>query len=1313
MKQPKLFKFFAIITILMTIIFPIMKQDVLAQEDLPTPKETAALPSLNPLPLDETTSNLWVVRVYFENRQQIEEIAAWIEPWEVNQKEGYLVLGVSQAEYNRLLAQGYRLEIDQELTALLNQPLAYLPGQTNGIPGYPCYRTVDETYQAALNIVASHPELAEWIDIGNSWEKNDPSGLPGYDLRVLRLTNEANHIDKPKFFIMSAIHAREYTTAELATRFAEYLISNYNIDPDITWLLDTTEIHLLLQSNPDGRKQAETGLSWRKNTNENYCSPTSTSRGADLNRNFEFQWGCCGGSSGAQCDETYRGPSPASEPETQAIQNYVSSIFPDQRGDNLSDPAPINATGLFLDLHSYSELVLWPWGFTYQAAPNGTALQTLGRKFAYFNDYQPDQSVGLYPTDGTTDDFAYGELGVAAYTFEMGTAFFQSCSTFENTILPENLPALVYAAKVARTPYMTPAGPDALTVTALPNMAAAGDAITLNATINDTRYSNNNGSEPFQNIAAAAYYMDTPPWESGAITNTLSAADGNFNASIENVTATVDTSGLGQGRHTIFVRGQDAAGNWGAVSAVFLYVIDPATAPTLQGYVREVGTNLPLEATVSANGLFQTTTDQLTGFYQMYVISGTYDLTASADQHSSQTIPKIIVADGQVYNQDISLDMMCTAFEDHVETGTNGWTAQNPWAISTESHHSPTHAWSDSPGGNYGNYRNVSLTSPIIDLSGYSDIELNFWQICNTESGYDYCHVEVSNNGGASWTEIGLYDGTHTQWENINLAASSLNNQPDARLRFRFTSDSNTTADGWHLDDIQLNGSGEACLLATLPRAEFRSSSPDPVGTATTFTNLSTGADLQFTWDFGDASPTVTDTNPTHIFPAISYYTVTLTTTNLLGSAVFSDVITIEPPATALSLEKTASVSETSPNQVFTYTLLTQFDLAGTHTYQTQLVDPVPPEVVVLTETIRFGGVPAPQLYDPILRTITAPLQGVFTDTATISLTFQVQVDASAISDAWIENQASAQAWIDGVRVPGTHQATSQVAAPSLPDLTLNKTASLTEALPGEIFTYTLQAQIDLPGTHQYQFHLLDPLPAEVTILTDTLQLMGVPAPQLYDPASESITVTLGGSFTHTIGISLTFQVQVNATAPGGSLIENQVTAQASVDGLHSPEAVHSANVSILPPPELAVEKTLSTSIALQGEVFTYTLQANLALPGERAYTLVLSDILPAEISVMTESLRLNGSPAPEIYDAQTHTLFYTDSGSAQNAHEVTITFQAQTGEQIVPETWIANRLEAQAMVEGYIFALEASAQATIFISKDDHFTIFLPMITQ
>ena len=147
--------------------------------------------------------------------------------------------------------------------------------------------------------MADYPLLATWNDVGDSWEKVTPGGNPGYDLMVLKLTNSTIPGPKPKLFAMSSIHAREYTTAELNTRFAEHLVGNYGDDPDITWLLDYHEIHLMLQSNPDGRKHAETGISWRKNTNENYCSPTSPNRGADLNRNFEFQWGCCGGSSGS------------------------------------------------------------------------------------------------------------------------------------------------------------------------------------------------------------------------------------------------------------------------------------------------------------------------------------------------------------------------------------------------------------------------------------------------------------------------------------------------------------------------------------------------------------------------------------------------------------------------------------------------------------------------------------------------------------------------------------------------------------------------------------------------------------------------------------------------------------------------------------------------------------------------------------------------------------------------------------------------------------------------------------------------------
>ena len=103
------------------------------------------------------------------------------------------------------------------------------------------------------------------------------------------------------------------------------------------------------------------------------------------------------------------------------------------------------------------------------------------------------------------------------------------------------------------------------------------------------------------------------------------------------------------------------------------------------------------------------------------------------------------------------------------------------------------------------------MTSPTIDLSGVSNVSLNFWQICDTEAGWDYCYVEVSSNGGTSWIPLASYDGAHTTWEQITLSAPTLNNVANAKIRFRFYSDTNTVADGWHVDDIKIIGSSASC----------------------------------------------------------------------------------------------------------------------------------------------------------------------------------------------------------------------------------------------------------------------------------------------------------------------------------------------------------------------------------------------------------------------------------------------------------------------------------------------------------------------
>lgn len=499
---------------------------------------------------------------------------------------GLLVLELNPREQAELRRFGFQLQRADAFIAQRDGVLKELQRRASigdnatvqSIPSFSCYETVEETFAAAQAFVSSKPALASWIDAGNSWQKTQGSG--GYDINVLKLTNSAVAAPaggKPKLFINSAIHAREYATAPLVLEFARWLVNGHGVDADATWILDHHEVHLMLHTNPDGRKKAEGGLSWRKNTNNNYCA-NSNSRGADLNRNFSFGWNTTGGSgsSGSACDETYRGPSAGSEPETQAIQSYVRSIFPDRRGANKTDAAPSDTSGIHLDIHSYSRLVLWPWGDTSTPAPNGTALQTLGRKFAFHNGYTPEQSIGLYATDGTSDNVSYGELGVAAFTIELGTAFFESCTNFNNTIKPGNLPALIYAAKVVRTPYITPAGPD-ITSLALGQGASGGGvtpgtAVTLTAAASDARFNNSNGTEATQAITAAEYYLDTPPWSAGAVAVPVSAADGSFNSVTESLTASIPTSSLAVGKHTVFLRAKDASGAWGAVSATFLNI---------------------------------------------------------------------------------------------------------------------------------------------------------------------------------------------------------------------------------------------------------------------------------------------------------------------------------------------------------------------------------------------------------------------------------------------------------------------------------------------------------------------------------------------------------------------------------------------------------------------------------------------------------------------------------------------------------------------------------------------------------------------
>lgn len=544
-----------------------------------------------------------VYRVYFDDVRDLESLAAF-DIWTVSQTDDrYAVVAMNASERDALDAAGWRIDYDQPLT-----DAAHAPRLRDLFFGE--YRTVDELYADLDALNAAYPDISEIVTYGESeclaaGGCITPGGdeLPGFPLRAIRITNEAipgySNLDqgvergeKPVLFMIAAIHSREITTPELAMRFAGWLLEGYGQDPNATWLVDWHEVWIVPTANPDGHWLVELGtqppynrtpLSHRKNANMDadgdgeldcifWPSSSAAQFGIDLNRNHSFGWGPPG-SSTVPCDLTYRGLAPGSEREVAGLETLVSALIPDQRGEGLTEAAPDDTTGIFITVHSYSELVLWPWGGFYQPAPNRDGLKAIGDKLASFNGYwscQPTEC--LYAANGASDDWAYGALGIPAFTFEVGTEFMPPYYEIDAYQWPENKPAWVYAARIARTPYLTVLGPDSQEATVV------SETQTASVILDDSDTGNNT-------IAGAEYSIGKPFWDPAHVAKPLTAVDGAFDSPTETASASLDVSGVADGRHLVYFRGRDSEGNWGAVTAAFLEVgrevIRPAYLPYL------------------------------------------------------------------------------------------------------------------------------------------------------------------------------------------------------------------------------------------------------------------------------------------------------------------------------------------------------------------------------------------------------------------------------------------------------------------------------------------------------------------------------------------------------------------------------------------------------------------------------------------------------------------------------------------------------------------------------------------------------------
>ncbi len=149
-----------------------------------------------------------------------------------------------------------------------------------------------------------------------------------------------------------------------------------------------------------------------------------------------------------------------------------------------------------------------------------------------------------------------------------------------------------------------------------------------------------------------------------------------------------------------------------------------------------------------------------------------------------------------------------TMFEDTVELGNRGWSAVGKpaptWGITRARFASPSQAWTDSPAGNYGDFADTSLVSPLFDLSGAGGVVLAFAHSYTLENGFDYGSVEYSIDDGVNWKRATAYTGTQSAFSQVRLTLDALAGQSRARIRFRLTTDVDTTADGWIVDDIRI-----------------------------------------------------------------------------------------------------------------------------------------------------------------------------------------------------------------------------------------------------------------------------------------------------------------------------------------------------------------------------------------------------------------------------------------------------------------------------------------------------------------------------
>ncbi|MBX3032096.1 MAG: zinc carboxypeptidase [Chloroflexi bacterium] len=313
-----------------------------------------------------------------------------------------------------------------------------MPTAASATPPSSTYRK-PAVVRAELRAIAdAHPDIVQLTTFGTSFK--------GRPIMLVKISdNVTTDEPEPEIFINARLHAREHLTTEVALALIRWLVDGYGTNERVTRIVNTTEVFIAPDLNPDGAAYdlaKEFPRRWRKNR-----QPTGGATGTDLNRNFGYRWGCCGGASKTPSSNHFRGAKAFSAPETRAMRRLVKS----------------RQFTMILSLHSYGGQVLVPYGYTRKDRPADmpkaslATVRRLAKGYGKRAGYTPMQASDLYINSGTFGDWAMGKLRLPALTIELapttadGGGFYPEASAIEG-LVQANRNALLWSIEQAADP---------------------------------------------------------------------------------------------------------------------------------------------------------------------------------------------------------------------------------------------------------------------------------------------------------------------------------------------------------------------------------------------------------------------------------------------------------------------------------------------------------------------------------------------------------------------------------------------------------------------------------------------------------------------------------------------------------------------------------------------------------------------------------------------------------------------------------------------------------------------------------------------